>query len=543
MLCSHFPGIARVFTLGALVGGCALGAESALEHRAATPAPAPAPAPTPVAAARPTAAPTVDPGARVPVTGAAAGATDAPRLVVVASADSNGSAISLAQTTDGQVFATVGPLVIRLAADGSVSTDPTWTRGIRDQAPHFDMTDATEYSWFAHGMGGSWPEGAYLTIEFLGGGRGSDVPAEVYRRSNARWTPVATRARHFDWYPSSFGLWSDGSLLALKAFSPRFHSFEDDGEPSASEQKQVAKAIAAQKRLVVLRGKAKAPAFGRKDVRAFASLPTGQIYAAVVTDDVVSMLHYDASTSRERNVELPGGAGVSAFELEIRSNAADRVWLFGEAGVEGERHGYVASFDGVAWQSIATPCTQAAHSGSIDDSGAAHFVCDVPRAAGQTGPALLRVRGNLVEELPVPVAPQMVVARSPTDVWVLGSPDQGRISLFHSGTTQNQALELPDASTQVFEWADDHPLDQRCMAVWIPLVSGADRQAVAKTIDALTIDGGHPELIDARVRGRVETGVVIQGVSGKDAVTAIKRVVSALGQAAGTATCNQRPPA
>lgn len=536
----------RVFVLASLLASaCASSDESAVDPGASQPASDPAP-PTPevVATPKPAVAPTQE---KVAPPAPAFGppiAADAPKFDRVAVADKGDSFVSLLRTTDGQVFAAAGPVVAKLGADGSFEREPSWVRGIDDQRGSLEGITSGYYWWHAIAMGGTWPEGAFLVLSPESGGRGDDAWHETYRRTNGLWGLTATRSKLFDWHVQSFGPWKDGSLLALKAFSPRYSRFDDAGDAPAAEVKAAKRAIDREKRLIVLRGRPKAPPFGERDVRAFASLATGEIYAVMAEGEKVSLLHHDDVTSSERTFAPPGTAAVSPYEIEIVATGDDRVWVFGSANEGDETRGYVATYDGRAWREVATPCTQGAHSGSIDDAGNAYFICSVQRDAKNTGAALLRAHGKAVEELPTGIEPGTVVARTPADIWVLSEPFARDYALLHTGTVVPKVQSLPsqaEAGHAVYEWADARPFATPCGGVWLPLAEGADRDAAAKTLEGLGDGEGYPDLYEARIHGRTEWGVTIHGLTDRKLIKATKRAMAALGTAVGPPTCNQRP--
>lgn len=521
---------------------------AASEAPTATPASSPTAKPTPASSPAPASSPTPAP-APASLAGIAA-AGDAPRFAVVAT--QSAGELRLFETVDGQAFAVSGPWVTQLHRDGTIEVDPTWTRGIATDGPEFDNLSVESYAWYSAALGGTWPEDAYLVVEPGWAGRGSDLPPQVYRRVQARWTPVATREAAFDWAPRAFGPWRDGSILALRSFTPRYRSVGDSGEPSEAEQRRIGRIIAAQKRLVVLRGRPKAPAFGGEDVRAFASLATGSIVAAIAeaTDTEharIAMVHHGIDGA-VRRLALPD-AGPDPFEpLIVQVRADDDAWLFGRAA-EGSA-GWVARFDGDAWRQVTVPCASGIAAAAIDRRGDAYLVCDVAEgpAAGDREPAqaaLLRVRGDSVAWLPTPVPPAGIVAHDPDGLWVVGASIQGETTLLHTGTTVAAPQQLPDPETiarRVFEWAEPAPLGSGCLRPWIPLVAGADRAAVQARLDALpAADVGHPQLVQGRVQGRSELGVAVFPDDAAASSAATTRVLAAVGADAGTPTCNHRP--
>jgi hypothetical protein len=478
-------------------------------------------------------------------------ATDAPRFDVVAT--QRAGDLQLFEAFDGQAFAVSGPWVTRLHHDGTIEVDPTWTRGIATRGAEYNNFAVESYAWHASSMGGTWPEGAYFVVAPGWAGRGSDLPEQVYRRAQARWTPVATRQAAFDWAPQSFGPWRDGSVLALRSFSPRYRSFSDSGEPTEAEHRRIGRIIAAQKRLVVLRGRTEAPAFGGEDVRAFASLATGSIVAAVALPSdgertPVVMVHHGVDGALRRRA-LPDAGPDSYDPLIVRMRADDDAWLFGRTAEA--TTGWVARFDGERWHRVTVPCVSGIAAAAVDPRGDAYLVCDVSEdpAAGDRDPTrravLLRMRGDAVEWLPTPVAPAGLLAHGADDLWVVGAPVSGETTLLHTGTILAAPEHLPDSETiarRVFEWADPVPVGRDCLRVWIPLVAGADGASVQSRLDGLAgVDAGTPQLVQARVQGRLELGVAVFPDDAATSVRATKRVLAALGADAGTATCNQRP--
>jgi hypothetical protein len=543
---------ARLLALVSLAASSCLSSEEAALDPGATP-------PGPVGSTPGESAAPSEPGvapqepARVVVTPAATAAprfgppvaADAPRFDRVAASAEASPSTTLLQTTDGTIFVATGPAIAKLGADGSLEQQPSWTRGIADPRGDLDGITAGYYWWRAIAMGGTWPEGAYLVLAPESGGRGDTSPNETYRRSNGIWIATKTGARLFDWHVDAFGPWKDGSLLALRAFQPRYASVDEAGEAPPGEVVTAARAIAKEKRLIVIRGEPKAPGFGERDVRAFASLASGEIYAAMGGGPSVTMLHHDDMTSSERTFALPVEGTVSAYEIEVVATGDDRVWVFGASSDAADRaRGYVARFDGRQWREVKTPCVAAARSGSIDDEGHAYFVCEVQRDENKTEAALLRARGDRVEELPTGVWVDTAIARSARDIWVLGSHESAGNVLLHTGTIANEVHTLAgqsEAGLLVYEWAEPRPLGSPCPGVWLPLAEGADREAIAKQLESLEGARGFPEVYEARVQGTVAWGITIRGLDDRELVAATKRVMKLLGASVGTPTCNQRP--
>lgn len=517
------------------------------------PGPGPAPKPTPTSTpdapapiiANPTAAapPASDEPAAMPSTRSGLkAADDAPPLVKVATRTSDdGGAIVLLPSTDGHLFAAAGPLLYLLGDDGSIAHDPRWSRGIDVEGVMLESAENGMFWWNASGVGGTWPDGAYLVLHRGFGTRGGDAPAELYRRSNALWTRIDTQDAKVHWYPRRFGAWKDGSLLALAGFTTQYSNAGDgDVDPPAKEVRAFESAVARRKKLVVLRGAPKAPPFGERNVHAFASLPGGEIFAVLTEDAKAVVLHHDGAG--ERTLALPVSASLEPRYLDVRATARDRAWVFGPSTRGAEAHGYLARFDGTTWTEVDTAC-ESISSLSLDPQGTAYVVCPVNTANGEFTRVLLRIEGTEIEEIPTPSMPSEVVARGPKDVWVASEAEhQGE--LWHTGATAAAPLELPsnyDTVRTVLQWAEPSPLTDGCYQPWIPLVAGTDVAAANAKLEPLRAKEIYPEIVEAYVQDRTEYGVTLPGSGGKGVVRVVKSVTAALGDAAGTPSCNDRP--
>lgn len=504
----------------------------------APPAAAKATATATDAAAQPTARPVGVSGAAVP--------DDAPRFAAVARrVEAENGSIALLEASDGQVFAAVGPALYRLGSDGSISGDLAWVRGVEADFVG-DMTDfgSGMYWWDALAIGGGWPDSAYLVLVPGAAARAGGGPPALYRREGEAWRRVAARSGKLHWYPRRFGAWKDGSILALKGFHPTYAL--DGDEPTPAEARAFAGLVAREKRLIVLRGAPKAPAFGSRDVQAFASLASGQIFALVQDGARLVALHHDEATG-ERTLPLPGAAGGRFADVDVRATAPDRVWAFGGwAPPDAETRPYLARFDGTAWTEVDSRCAGPVISLSIDREGAAYFVCAVRPAAGEPRPVLFRVRAGVLEELPTDAPPGTVVARGPDDVWVLTEPSTAPALLLHGGPARGEPAALPSTMTvaeAVYAWAEPRPVDGSCPAVWVPAAPGADLAAVKRALEGLSGEDVDATARTVRVQGRVETGVSIVALRPAEVKRAVKAVQARLGATAGAPTCNERPDA
>lgn len=474
---------------------------------------------------------------------------DPPRFVVVAQRATGGAdAEALLQTGDGQLFAASGPWLMRLASDGSFTQESGWLRGIDTGPDEFDMSFGADLTWWnATAMGGGWPEGTFLVLTWGAGTRLGDDSSVLYRRVAGAWDPVATDKGALHWYPRSFGPWKDGSILALKGFdmiSPR----SEDG-PSPAAERAFKAAVAGEKKLIVLRGAPQAPKFGAREVQAFASLPTGEIVALIADRQAIVALHYTDAGPVERTLALPGADRGRLTHVDVRMSGPDRAWVSGEwtanpdAQGNQESRGYLARFDGQAWTEIATECSLAVKSLSIDDQGSVYFVCALKVGRDKLRSVLFRVREDVVEELPMDAEPGQVVARSPADIWVLTQDPLGPTRLLHSGTRRGEPATLPSArqvAEAVYEWADPRPVDAACRRIWLPAAPGQDVGALEPMLAGFGGDEVRAEAIQGRVQGRVEVGVMLRVNRAKQQPRALQSLQTRLRAAVLTPTCNER---
>ena len=518
---------------------------SAAAAPTSTPSTTPAPPVTPAQPSAVPAPPKANSHAKVPA--------DAPRFVKVAATAANSAGELRLFAIEGGAFLGVGPALLRLHPDGTIEHERQWARGLDGGRIELDAVTAG-MNWFdTEALGGSWPEDTILAIRPQSGSRGIDDAPLVYRRSNAVWTQIATRERLYDWYPRAFGRWKSGSLLALKAFAPRYaHPGDEEDGPPAREVAASARAIAKQKRLVVLRGTPKAPAFGARSVQGFASFPDGEIVAAIANGDRVVMLHHDETGAHDRELAPPGRGLLATSPIELRARAPDDVWVLGEAPWRNDDTpatpgdgAYLAHFDGRAWSEIPTECDRDPRGLAIDRAGSAYFLCNLRITSDEQPTVLFRVRAGVLEELPLPVVPTAVLPLAEDDIWLVHDPN-GTAELLHTSATPRQQ-HIPtaiQAAHEVLEFAEPRALDKSCQTAWIPLAADTDRAKVTAALDQInsaTEVGMAAELVDARVHGEVRLGVIVR-LFGAAVLRETARVRARLGDAAGPATCNEYPP-
>jgi hypothetical protein len=196
----------------------------------------------------------------------------------------------------GELFASVGPLVIPIAADGSLELDSKWLHGMdafRDAGAQGLFAVNT---WGVVAAAGRWPDGVHLTISAEFGYRGAPYANWVYRRDEDRWVEAKDEGEWFHAFPSDLALWRGDSVLALRGFEPiheyRGRESDETAEPTQASVRRAAAAIARQKPLVVIRGAATAPDLGRRNVAAIDALATGEIVGVVEGEKPIAV-HFD----------------------------------------------------------------------------------------------------------------------------------------------------------------------------------------------------------------------------------------------------------
>ncbi|MBX7081899.1 MAG: hypothetical protein K1X88_22025 [Nannocystaceae bacterium] len=526
---------------------CALVAGVACTSReGAAPAEPPVSAAEPPApAASPTATPAPEPAAK-PAAASAVFRTALPhveparRFEQVASFGALERGLQLARLGDDVLAAFGGPEVVILEPDGRVTSDPQWVRGVESHSP--ELLDGNMLYWYPVALGGGWPEQTYLTVGLGSAARSGGGPPELYARRQGRWHRVATSTKQMNWYPIAFGPWKDGSLLALQRFEPRFSTDGDgDVEPPAAEVRAFEAAVKKRKSLVVISGAPKAPTLPVRELRAFASLPTGELFAAGVEDGRTVMVHHDGT--RARRVELPRGTGVNVQGMHAL--AADRVFAWGSAAAGSK--GYLARWDGAAWRELGElPCSGAIVGLDVDGEGTVYFTCEVPSQGKSGNTALLRLRGDVLDELGVPTSPDegplAVLARGPDDVWItVGAWADGEGgTLWHTGASgpPTALRSSSDTNAVLLEWDEPRPVGRDCWIAWVPLRDGADPDKAAMAIrDA---EGLVAEVRWVRVQGSTQWGVWVSETP-KVMRAALAKVVARLGKDAGEPICNERP--
>ena len=454
--------------------------------------------------------------------------------------------IGLHTLEDGQLVASAGPMIVTLAADGAASIDPKAMHGIIAPTPPGFAAEMFGLEWLVPVIGGSDQRGLYLGLETSSGFRGDDQPPKLYaRRSGQSWRHIEQRKPHFDVRPIAFGPYTDGALLVLRAFEPRFRrpaNADETWEPSLAAQSTVERAIAAQKQLVVIRGKGRAPALPDRGVVTFASLASGEIVAYAAKDGAPVAIHLDAAGAR-RDLPLPASADSRLLVQGVVALARDHMWMFGGVGEDAEARGWLARWDGSAWTEVTGPrCASSVSSLAVADREHVFAIC---RTSHQSNVSALFERDDegAWSELPVGGDAQQVAVRGAADLWVtVDAGDETR--LLHRGVAVGDPLALPDTldlGRIAWEWADAEPMQRGCTFAFLPLAAGETRSDDA-VLDALAelAEPSYLEVGTVLIAGERVRGIRVSNSEGsvERSVAKLKRV---LGKNAGTATCNYRP--
>jgi hypothetical protein len=350
-----------------------------------------------------------------------------PVAAVATSEDERAPHVRLFEAAGSELFATVGPQLVRIGADGAFERDPMWLRGIEPLRDEGALSLAAIVTWDAIAAGGRWPDAFYVTVSAEFSYRGSDNPHWVYRRQGDRWIALKTRGDHFHWFVADIAPWKDGSVLALKGFQP-IHEYRGEyelAEPTKASMRRAKAAIDRQKPLVVIRGAGKAPDLRRRDIAAIDALPSGEIVGVVEGETPVAV-HFDPTSGAVTERALPKR---TLADAEVLLEGSARAWIHGR--IEGHPGApYLVRFDGESWIEDATPPCENAGIGSLarTPDGDAWAVCgyppDTPLFQGEPNSLWHRPADAGAWEpakLPDGAVPTEVVARSRDDVWVAGN--------------------------------------------------------------------------------------------------------------------------
>jgi len=467
------------------------------------------------------------------------------------------SALHLFETTDGTLFVTANAQPIRVTEGGPLVREPRFLDGIADPG-QLAMVD-----WHASMLGGRWPDRMHMVVE-ADGDRWSARPA-VYRFTGNAWSRIANVEGILMWSYRDITPWTDGTMLTLRSHRATHAEEEGDDWSEAQRQKmERALAKAAPREFETLGGSApNVPSFGEHNVRAFASLPSGD----AVTIGDRSMLWWGGDQRKPSKVLL---AREPVDEPRLVMRSANDIWMYDGAGLQ--------HFDGTAWSEVETPKDTAVASFAIGTDGKAWLVHgqayrwsadDNVLFEREDGGAWTQVElpalefpgdaepqidywGDAHDAEPIdraaleekhPLVPIQVVARK-DGLWLVArGPEAGdmgdfRWALLHT-RDRGAALEVPDPETMRRELIDRLPdvpfTGRKDCDVFVPVavddVAG-DHQALRAELGKISLPAeGGMALLEVVHDGKPEIGVMIRSYIDKKVA---KQVVAALKGPLGT---------
>ncbi len=468
-------------------------------------------------------------GASAPVTSGPAQTKEAtpPVFHVIAKTEAD---FRLHRLVDGGIVVSTGPFVMRVDDQGELIVDFSLLRGIAPvrRAP---MSDASSYKgvedWSPIAVGGRWPDAVFMSLEAVRGSRGQGGQSVTYRLTPKGWVAVNTRGSKYEHHFTAFSPWSNGAILARRGYEhwyPGQDQWEEGEGPTAAQETAATVAIAKAKKLVVVRGAAKAPEIGTS-LSAFASLPSGEIVAATGGSKPRAVLV--AADGVKQTIELPGThPHIEGVAIEGPRHA----WIYGgsyrrDPSDESDRDPYLVRIaEGRAETADAPPCKNAPlRTLSLLPDGAKWATCADPHDAGGayhehelwTQPAQGPWRRV---ELPDGVnTPAEVIARGSEDIWVTASAKRGEV-LLHT-RSRASVPELPDIGglgRKIHEWEGLLPLDNICFPGFVPLtvpVGEADavREKLAASLTAFSKQAA-VQLVRTKIRETEQLGLQLSGV-------------------------------
>ena len=442
-----------------------------------------------------------------------------------------GAPFHLHPLVDGALLVSTGPLVIRVDASGEIVYDPAMLRGITPirQTPEVSDGDYVGVAdWSPVSLGGRWPDALFLSLDFISGFRGEGGRPITYRHTPNGWTLLKTRGTNFEHHVVALRPWIDDSILAHRGYVswyPGQERWEAEDGPTERQSAAAQKAIAAAKKLVVVRGQPKAPDVG-PSLEAFASLPTGEI-VAVTGGSSQSVIFIDPGGKRT-TLALPGDPS----EIEgVVIDAPDRAWVFGVRMQEdgGGYRPYLARIEQGRTRAVqAPPCKSAGlrtfvalHDGTLwttcadpPEVGAAYNDHELwTRPAGGAWTAV-----RLPEGITVPTE---VYARADDDVWVTAAM-KDRSVLLHT-RPRARVLEVPGLAG-IGRLLDEYngllPLTDDCSPGYLPLAAApGDASTIRDQLEAdlVAFSKRAPvRLVRTTIRGAEQLGLRVE--SGDTAV-------------------------
>lgn len=325
---------------------------------------------------------------------------------------------------DGGTFVSSGPTIAQLRADGRVDRSTALNRGISTPLDAEEDATADVERWFVPAFDGRWPEEAFLVTELAFGAADAPSIASVVHRWSAR--AGAWEVRSFGkgakaWIPLRVRRWDARNMLALRGDA---HSW----------------APVSGKELVVVRGPAKGPDLGDRQLSDFDVTHDGTIHAVSEDRGVVVTI---GGAKRVTETPLPGAQGA---DLSLRIAAhEDEVFVYG--GSKEDNAPYLAQAEGKGWSRV-TPPPCALPLRSLAWQGEtlwASCSVDVLFGVAPGGGLYARRDGDWIEHpLPDPVNPSMV-ATSDDVVWATAFDETSNESLLYRlGTESPTLLVWPD---------------------------------------------------------------------------------------------------
>lgn len=343
---------------------------------------------------------------------------------------------------DGATFVSSGPMLGRLTAAGQVDRDPALSRGIATFAGSDAYAMVGTERWEVLTLGGRWPEETFLvTHAALGAADALALAPWVHRWDGTSWQQRTLGRRGQKWIPERVRTWKDGNMLALR------RSVRGERIPG--------------REIVVVRGPAQAPEFGRRTVTAFDARASGEIYA--VSDERWMVVEYRDGTISEQ--PLPHAEGGHA-ELDVAA-AEPGIVVFGGIRESDERtRPYLATQRANGWKlDQAPPCETPIRSIAWQDE-TLWAVCgrDDEVSAPWKGQLFFRTSGGWQPSvLPQSHLPAHV-AVSGDVVWVTSFDDEaGEGVLYRSGRPSDVAVDrwpsLEAMHHTLLEWGDVRPTE------------------------------------------------------------------------------------
>lgn len=434
-----------------------------------------------------------------------------------------GTRFQLHPLVDGTLLVSVGPWVMRLDEQGELVPDPTMLRGIASIRPWIGPGDDAFTgieAWGPVALGGRWPDAVYLSLDLVSGFRSEGGRPAVYRYSPSGWVPLDARAKHYSYYPVDLHAWIDGSILAQRAYQPRYPGEDrwqgDDDGPTASQSAAVERAIRAAKKLVVIRGTPKAPELDTPVLR-FDSRPSGEIFV-ITSVAPPTLLRLDADGARH-TLALPGARAV------VQGVVADgpaQAWVYGatEAADAAREVPWLVRVDGEQATAMVGPACAIHGLASFValEDGTQWATCGEPPEEPHVydeHELWRRSAGGAWERQRLPPAvdtPRQVVVHG-GDAWVAATGPGGDVLL--RSRVAGTVLELPGLEAigrQMLEWNDPIPVTKTCSYPYVPLRSSpADAAAVKAALDEPLRTLEHTALsitlVQTTIRGQVQLGL------------------------------------